>query len=135
MDENTLKSFLNLKEEGKRKNIDLDDCNEEERVRNEDVIKRLFDIALERRFLIYFDGTAVDEPYDGLEFKNLEDEFYYNNGNSYLVFRDIQNTEVAFKIKYLKKYDFKKVYKIVENAVKCTMKNPELSKYKLYGEI
>ena len=82
--------------------------------------------------MLYFDGTPVDEPYDGLEFKTLEEEFYYNNGNSYLVFRDTNNFEVTFKIKYLKGYDFKIVYKVVEKAVNCTKANPGLSKYKLY---
>ena len=44
---------------------------------NKERIKKLFDIALEEEFTVYFDGRYVEEPYDGLEFKTIEEEFYY----------------------------------------------------------
>ena len=126
-----LKAFLNLDERPKnpnRKDISLDAQEDVNRER----IKKLFDIALEDKFMLYFDGTAVDDPPDGVEFKTIEEIFFYNNGNSYLVFRDSNNFEVAFKIKWLREYDFQTVYDITKKATECTKANPHLSKYKLY---
>ena len=126
-----LTAFLNLHEKPKnpnRKDISLDAQEDVNRER----IKKLFDIALEDKFMLYFDGTAVDDPPDGIEFKTIEETFFYNNGNSYLVFRDSNNFEVAFKIKYLREYDFQRVYDVTKKATECTKANPSLSKYKLY---
>ena len=103
-----LKAFLNLDEKPKnpnRKDISLD---AEEDI-NRERIKKLFDIALEDKFMLYFDGTAVDDPPDGMELTTIEQQFFYNNGNSFLVFRDDENFEVAFKIKYLREYNFNKL--------------------------
>lgn len=129
----TLKNFLNLKCDSQKVYLDLENCksNEEKRV-NRKKIKRLLKIALRGDFLLYFDGTAVPEPYDGLQFENDKQEFYYNNGNSHLVFRDKDNFEVAFKVKDIKDYNYKKVYKVVEKAVICTVNNPKLSSYTIY---
>lgn len=131
MNKNNLKNFLNIDEDVQNKDLSLDACNEKEFEANKK-IKNLFDIALEERFLLYFDGRYVMEPYDGLEFKTLEEEFYYNNGNSYLVFSDSNDFKVTFKIKYLREYNFNMVYKVVEKAVIYTKANPDVSDYKLY---
>ena len=72
------------------------------------------------------------EPYDGLEFKTEEEEFYYNNNNSYLVFQDITDVKVRFKIRHLSEYEYKRVYEVVKLAVDFTKKHPEVSDYKLY---
>lgn len=132
MNKNNLKNFLNIDEDVQNKDLSLDACNEKEFEANKKKIKNLFDIALEERFLLYFDGRYVMEPYDGLEFKTLEEEFYYNNGNSYLVFSDSNDFKVTFKIKYLREYNFNMVYKVVEKAVIYTKANPDVSDYKLY---
>ena len=66
------------------------------------------------------------------EFKTIEEEFYYYNSNSYLVFKDNIGDQVCFKIKFLKEYDFEKVYKVVEKACNYTKAHPEVSEYKLY---
>ncbi len=95
-------------------------------------IKMLFNVALDNILLMYFDGRYVIEPYEGLEFKSLEEEFYYNNSNSYLVFKDEESREVAFKIKYLKGFNFDRVYKVVEKAFLYTKNHPEVSDYKVY---
>lgn len=132
MNKNTLKEFLNLDGKSKAYDLNLDNCKNNEYDITKKRIKQLFDIALEDKFILYFDGVPVDDPYDGLEFKTLEEEFYFNNGNSYLVFRDEEGIEVLFKIKYLKEYDFEKVYKATEKAVMYTQSNPQISKYKFY---
>ena len=131
MNKNSLKDFLELNIEPtnlNRKDISLD---AEEEI-NKERIKKLFGIALENKFMLYFDGTAVDDPPDGMELTTIEQQFFYNNGNSFLVFRDDENFEVAFKIKYLREYNFNKVYEITRIANKKTKANPELSNYKLY---
>ena len=132
MNKNTLKEFLNLDGKSKAYDLNLDNCKNNEYDITKKQIKQLFDIALEDKFILYFDGVPVDDPYDGLEFKTLEEEFYFNNGNSYLVFRDEEGTEVLFKIKCLKEYDFEKVYKVKEKAVIYTQSNSQISKYKFY---
>ena len=132
MNKNTLKEFLNLDGKSKAYDLNLDNCKNNEYDITKKQIKQLFDIALEDKFILYFDGVPVDDPYDGLEFKTLEEEFYFNNGNSYLVFRDEEGTEVLSKIKYLKEYDFEKVYKVTEKAVIYTQSNSQISKYKFY---
>ncbi len=132
MNKNTLKEFLNLDGKSKAYDLNLDNCKNNEYDITKKQIKQLFDIALEDKFILYFDGVPVDDPYDGLEFKTLEEEFYFNNGNSYLVFRDEEGTEVLFKIKCLKEYDFEKVYKVTEKAVIYTQSNSQISKYKFY---
>ena len=132
MNKNTLKEFLNLDGKSKAYDLNLDNCKNNEYDITKKQIKQLFDIALEDKFILYFDGVPVDDPYDGLEFKTLEEEFYFNNGNSYLVFRDEEGTEVLFKIKFLKEYDFEKVYKVTEKAVIYTQSNSQISKYKFY---
>ena len=105
MSKNTLKEFLELDVNVKRYDLSLDACKDKEA--NQKRIKQLFDIALEEKFILFFDGVAVDDPYDGLDLSELKDEFYYNNGNSFLVFEDKDGFKVSFKIKYLKEYDLK----------------------------
>lgn len=130
MSKNTLKEYLGVDVKDKRYDLSLDACESKEA--NQKRIKQLFDIALEEDFILYFDGVAVDDPYDGLDLSDLKDEFYYNNGNSFLVFEDKDGFKVSFKIKYLKEYDYERVYKVTEKAVEYTKKHPEVSKYKLY---
>ena len=127
MKKNTLIEFLNIDKNIKGIDLSLDTV-----YMNRERIRKLFDVALEEKFTLYFDGRYVEEPYDGLEFKTLEEEFYYNNGNSYLVFEDTTGFKVTFKIKCLKEYNFNKVYKVVEKAVIYTKAHPEVSEYKLY---
>lgn len=132
MKENTLKNFLGIT--GDVKEIALCECpvNSKEFNIEKQLIDRLFNIALEKRFVLYYDGRYVMEPYDGLEFKTEEEEFYYNNNNSYLVFQDITDVKVRFKIRYLSEYEYKRVYEVVKLAVDFTKKHPEVSDYKLY---
>lgn len=127
MNKNTLRKFLNIDKNLKGMDLSLDILTD-----NKERIKKLFDIALEEEFTVYFDGRYVEEPYDGLEFKTIEEEFYYYNSNSYLVFKDNIGDQVCFKIKFLKEYDFEKVYKVVEKACNYTKAHPEVSEYKLY---
>lgn len=128
MKKNTLFGFLNLDKNIKGVDLSLDNLED-----NKERINKLFDIALDEKYILFYDGRFVDDPYDGYEFQSLEEEFYYNNGNSYLVFQD-KNTEekVSFKVKSLKDYDFDTVYKIVEKAVEYTKEHPEVSEYKIY---
>ena len=127
MNKNTLRKFLNIDKNLKGMDLSLDTLTD-----NKERIKKLFDIALEEEFTVYFDGRYVEEPYDGLEFKTIEEEFYYYNSNSYLVCIDNIGDQVCFKIKFLKEYDFEKVYEVVEKACNYTKALPEVSEYKLY---
>ena len=72
MNKNTLKEFLNLDGKSKAYDLNLDNCKNNEYDITKKQIKQLFDIALEDKFILYFDGVPVDDPYDGLEFKTLE---------------------------------------------------------------
>lgn len=134
----TLKEFLKIGDcEEQKIVLGYDDRKpqEEQRVNFKDdivKIKELFKNAFRLDYIVYFDGRFVDFPYDGYEFKDLKDEFYYNNGNSYLVFKDETGFEVAFKIKYLKDFKFRKVYRLVKKACDYTKSHPGVSKYKLY---
>lgn len=127
MNKNTLVEFLNIDKNIKGLDLSLDTIDV-----NKERIEKLFDVALEEKYVIFYDGRFVDDPYDGYEFKTLEEEFYYNNGNSYLVFEDETGYRVSFKVKCLKEYNFDIVYKIVEKAVMYTKSHPEVSEYKLY---
>ncbi len=136
MKEYDLKKYLNI--ESKRNDIIL--CDDEfqkldaNQIETEKFkIKMLFDIALDSDFIIYFDGRYVIEPYDGLEFKTEEEEFYYNNCKSYIVVVDEKhNFIVRFRIKWLQGLPYEKVYKLVERACNYTKAHPEVSDYKLY---
>lgn len=127
MNKNTLIKFLDIDKNIKGIDLSLDTVGT-----NSERINKLFDIALEEVFLLYYDGRYVEEPYEGLEFETMEEEFYYYNGNSYLVFEDYTGFKVSFKVKCLKEYEFSKVYKVVEKACNYTKAHPEVSEYKLY---
>lgn len=130
---NTLKEFLEIREDVKnKKDISLDACDNSECEINKNRINKLFNIALKEEFILFYDGRYVPEPWDGLEFETMEEEFWYNNGDSHLVFEDEKGTQVTFKIKYLKEFDFDLVYKVVEKATIYTKAHPEVSDYKLY---
>jgi len=102
---NTLKEFLEIREDVKsRKDLSLDACNNSECELNRNRINKLFNIALKEDFILFYDGRAVDDYWDGVDPTPIE-EFWHNNGNSYLVFEDEKGTQVTFKIKYLKEFD------------------------------
>jgi hypothetical protein len=132
MNKNNLKKFLDITENINEKELSLENCNNEQAKINAKMVKALFDIALDDQVTVYFDGVYVEEPYEGLEFKTLEEEFYYYNNNSYLVFVDDNNFKVKFKIRNLHGYDFDMVYKVTEKACNYTKAHPSVSKYKLY---
>ena len=128
---NTLKEFLEIREDVKnKKDLSLDACNNSVCELNRNRINKLFNIALKEDFILFYDGRAVDDYWDGVDPTPIE-EFWHNNGNSYLVFEDEKGTQVTFKIKYLKEFDFDLVYKVVEKADKYTRAHPEVSSYKL----
>ena len=133
MNKLSFKDFLNLNTIAQEVDLSLDTCHKEEVEVNKERINKLFDIAMNDSILVYFDGRYVEEPYDGLEFKTEEEEFYYYNGSSYIVFVDDYNFKVRFKIRYLKDKNYKpEVYKVVEKACIYTKAHPEVSDYKLY---
>ena len=146
MNKMSFKDFLNLNTIAQEVDLSLDTCHKEEVEVNKERINKLFDIAMNDSILVYFDGRYVEEPYDGLEFKTEEEEFYYYNGSSYeeeefyyyngssyIVFVDDNNFKVRFKIRYLKDKNYKpEVYKVVEKACIYTKAHPEVSDYKLY---
>ena len=133
MNKLSFKDFLNLKTRAQEVDLSLDTCHKDEVEVNKERINKLFDIAMNESVLVYFDGRYVEEPYDGLEFKTEEEEFYYYNGSSYIVFVDDYNFKVRFKIRYLKDKNYKPdVYKVVEKACIYTKAHPEVSDYKLY---
>ena len=133
MNKLSFKDFLNLKTRAQEVDLSLDTCHKDEVEVNKERINKLFDIAMNESVLVYFDGRYVEEPYDGLEFKTEEEEFYYYNGSSYLVFVDDYDFKVRFKIRYLKDKNYKpEVYKVVEKACIYTKAHPEVSDYKLY---
>ena len=133
MNKLSFKDFLNLNTIAQEVDLSLDTCHKEEVEVNKERINKLFDIAMNDSILVYFDGRYVEEPYDGLEFKTEEEEFYYYNGSSYIVFVDDYNFKVRFKIRYLKDKNYKPdVYKVVEKACIYTKAHPEVSDYKLY---
>lgn len=132
MNKNYLRVFLGITEDIKEKDLSLDTCTKEQVDANTRKIKELFDIALDEQVTVYFDGVYVEEPYEGLEFKTLEEEFYYYNNNSYIVFVDDSGFKVRFKIRYLQGYDFDMVYKVTEKACNYTKAHPNVSNYKLY---
>lgn len=110
--------------------IELYFSKEEDRLR----IDKLFYLGLSKdnKFDMYFYGVPVPEPYDGYEFGSEEEEFYYNNSRSYIVFRDKFNCKVKFKLKTLKYYDFDLVTEVVKKAIEYTKEHPEVAKYKVY---
>lgn len=133
MNKLSFKDFLNLNTKAQEVDLSLDTCHKEEVEVNKERINKLFDIAMNESVLVYFDGRYVEEPYDGLEFKTEEEEFYYYNGSSYLVFVDDYDFKVRFKIRYLKDKNYKpEVYQVVEKACIYTKAHPEVSDYKLY---
>ena len=133
MNKLSFKDFLNLKTKAQEVDLSLDTCHKKEVEVNKERINKLFDIAMNESVLVYFDGRYVEEPYDGLEFKTEEEEFYYYNGSSYIVFVDDYDFKVRFKIRYLKDKNYKPdVYKVVEKACIYTKAHPEVSDYKLY---
>ena len=133
MNKMSFKDFLNLNTIAQEVDLSLDTCHKEEVEVNKERINKLFDIAMNESVIVYFDGRYVEEPYDGLEFKTEEEEFYYYNGSSYIVFVDDYNFKVRFKIRYLKDKNYKPdVYKVVEKACIYTKAHPEVSDYKLY---
>lgn len=122
-----LKSFLNIPEEVEKLELGKDRIDKAKVEADNDRIKMLFDIALEDKFVMYFKGVYVDDPYDGLEFKNEEEEFYYNNGKSYLVFRGTTDFEVKIPIPCLKMFPYSKVRKVAIKAIKYSNAHPGLS--------
>lgn len=126
------KGFLGLPKDIKEKDLSFDACKKDEIEANKERIKKLFDVALDEQVIVYFDGVYSEEPYDGLEFKTLQEEFYFYNNNSYLVFVDNNDFKVRFRIRYLQNYEFEKVYKVTEKACNYTKAHPEVSDYKLY---
>ena len=101
-------------------------------------MKKLFNLALENdlelddEFKMYFDSVYVDEPYDGYVFKDEREEFFYNSGESFIVFEDKNKFKVKFKIRNLKNFKFKYVCKVVERAIDYGEKHPGLSNYRNY---
>lgn len=115
-------------------NKDKSDILEEEKTQ----IKKLFNLALENdlefddEFKMYFYSVYVDEPYDGYDFKDKKEEFFYNNGESFIVFEDKNGFKVKFKIRNLKNFKFKYVYKVVKRAIEYGEKHPGISNYRNY---
>lgn len=126
----SLKSFLRVTDEVTE--IELGKEKEDKATIEADInrIKMLFGIALEDKFVMYFDGGYVDDPYDGLEFKTEEEEFYYNNGRSYLVFEGDKGFKVRIKIPALKIFSYQSVCEVVIKAIDYTKAHPDVSEYK-----
>lgn len=128
-DNNILKEFLDLRPKKDVKEIILG-------ARNKEKIKKLIQTAPEKRFIIYFDPYPVDEIYDGYEFESEEEEFYYYNKDSSLVFQDITNFKVRVKISTIKSIKSSMTFEEIRTAVKIaadyTKKHPHVSKNKLY---
>lgn len=105
-------------------------------VRDKMMIKRLLKLAPKKRYLFYFDLRYVDEIFDGYEFKDEEEEFYYNNSESYFVFRDITDFKVKIKISTIEKIKeiitFEDMCTLTAQAIECTKKHPSFSKNKVY---
>lgn len=129
-----LKELLNLVK--KMKNIELcaDGVDKKKYKEESKKIKELFDATLrditEKKeindYILYFDAIAVDEPYDGLEFKDDEEEFYYYNSESKLVFMDTDGElKICFKIRNLKQFniDYEKVCTVVKYAIETTKRS------------
>ena len=144
-----LKALLKLAKNIRNVELCKEGC-QEEYYKDKKKIKEIFDIAYRdiskgeeiKDYILYFDGVAVDEPYDGLEFKSEEEEFYYNNAESKLVIliEDDAEFKISFKIKHLKQFniDYNKVYTVVKYATEITkksqmhpLKSAWLSSYKL----
>lgn len=128
----SLKSFLKITEEVMEIELGKDKTNKATIEADNDRIKMLFDIALLDKFVMYFDGGYVDDPYDGLEFKTEEEEFYYNNGRSYLVFEDESGFKVRIRIPCLKIFEYQNVCEVVIKAIEYTKAHPEVSEYKFF---
>lgn len=129
-----LRSFLNIPEGVKEIELGKEKTDKAKVEADNDIIKMLFDIALEDKFVMYFKGGYVDDPYDGLEFKTEEEEFYYNNGRSYLVFVGNTGFTVKIKIPCLKMFRYQDVRKVAIKAIKYSNAHPGLSDYPLHCE-
>ena len=127
---NVLKEFLGLKTKEDVKEITLG-------VGDKKSIKKLIETAQERRFIIYFDSFPVEEIYDGYEFVDEEEEFYYYNQASAIVFRDITDFKIRIDISTIKKTKKTMTFEAICNAVRIateyTKKHPEVSRSKLYN--
>ncbi len=127
MQKNILKDLLGVEEDVKEVTL---------KAKDKKMIKRLLKIAPKNHYIFYFDVGYVDDIYDGYEFKDEEEEFYYNNSNSYLVFRDITDFEVRIKISTIEKIKeiitFEEMCALTSQAIEYTKKHPSLSKNKLY---
>ena len=61
-----LRSFLNIPEEVEEIKLDRYKIDTAKFEADNDIVKMLFGIALEDKFVMYFKGRFVDDPYDGL---------------------------------------------------------------------
>lgn len=129
-----LRSFLNIPEEVEEIELDKYKTDTAKFEADNDIVKMLFDIALEDKFVMYFKGGYVDDPYDGLEFKNEEEEFYYNNGKSYLVFVGDNDFTVKIPIPRLKIFDYQDVRKVAIKAIQYSNSHEGLTDYPLHCE-
>ncbi|MBO5477670.1 MAG: hypothetical protein J6A15_07970 [Clostridia bacterium] len=129
-----LRSFLNIPEEVKEIELGKDKTDTAKFEADNDIVKMLFDIALEDKFVMYFKGGYVDDPYDGLEFKTEEEEFYYNNGRSHLVFVGDNGFTVKIPIPRLKIFDYQDVRKVAIKAIKYSNSHEGLTDYPLHCE-
>lgn len=141
-----LKELLNIVK--KMRNIELceDGVSPNKYKEDSQKIKKLFDGALRDilegekidDYILYFDGVAVDD--DDIE-RTVEEEFYYNNSESKLVFMDPESElKVYFKIRHLKQFNiaYEDVYTVVKYATEMTkrsqmhpLKSAWLSSYEL----
>ena len=129
-----LRSFLNIPEEVEEIKLDRYKIDTAKFEADNDIVKMLFGIALEDKFVMYFKGRFVDDPYDGLEFKTEEDEFYYNNGRSDLVFVGDKGFKVIIPIPRLKIFDYQDVRKVAIKAIKYSNSHEGLTDYPLHCE-
>jgi len=116
----------------KEVDLSLDSCANDKKKDYKEKIEKLFDIALLSNVIVYYDGRYVMEPYEDYEFKTEEEEFYYYNQESYLVFVDDNGKKARFKIRDINNHKYSTVYKVVEKACNYTKAHPWVSKNKLY---